>query len=150
MEPPEHLGCEPADVPDGHVIEVKQIEARPRKLRLWNDDLRCQWYGGPAAPRWDGAGYYTSTTSWTIKAKDGTEVSVPAGTHFFIELEEGKKIDGIEVGDYAELTCIDPRNPEQLLSFGYWHAVHDDHSRKFTKVENEMVALAIAATGLVK
>jgi hypothetical protein len=46
------------------------------------------------------------------------------------------------------MLCLDPRDSDKTLSFGYWHGVQNDQSRKFDKVDNDMLALAIAATGL--
>jgi hypothetical protein len=146
------LWSEPAE--DSHLeSEVVFVKTVVRKLRSlyhppWNEDLTCQWYGGPSSPEWAGGGYYLSKEPLAIKDEDGEQVVVPAGSHFVIGLEEGKEIGGVAVGDYAHLICLDPRDDNKTLSFGYWHAIQDDQSTKFTKIENEMIVLAIAATGL--
>ncbi len=135
---------EPADVPS---TEVVYVQAKARKLKLlmldYDDDLRCQWYGKPGGPDWDGEGYYISKVACAI---DG--VSIPSGSPFIVSLEESKEIDGVPVGDYACMTCVDPRDEDKTLSFGYWYGVQKDQSPNFTKVENDMMVLAIAATGL--
>jgi hypothetical protein len=143
---------EPADDPPP-TTEVVFVKAVVRKLRMlahpfYQDDLVCNWWGGPPTPDWDGEGYYVSKTAYVHKNEDGTEVTLPAGTYFVVALEEGKEIGGVAVGDYARIVCLDPSDPDKTLSFGYWHAVQEDLSHKFTKIDNEMVALAIAATGL--
>jgi hypothetical protein len=140
---------EPADVSTLET-EVVYVQAKPRKLRLhmldYNDDLRCQWWG-PPGPQWKGEGYYTSTVSHAIN-KDGETITVPVGSHFIVELEEAKEIDGVPVGDYARMTCLDPRDSDKMLSFGHWYGVQEDQSPNFNKIENDMMVLAIAATGL--
>ena len=115
---------------------------------FWDDGFVCHWYGPPGAAEWDGEGYYTSTVSYAIKSEDGTEITVPAGSYFVVALEEGKMISGVAVGDYARMTCVDPRDADKTLSFGYWYGVQKDQSPNFNKVENDMMVLAIAATGL--
>lgn len=141
---------EPADVPPMDT-EVVYVQAKARKLRFLmldcNDDLRSCWWG-PPGPDWDGEGYYTSKVEHSIKDKDGADVHIPSGTPFVVSLEEAKEIGGVPVGDYACMTCVDPRDDDKTLSFGYWYGVQKDQSPNFTKVENDMMVLAIAATGL--
>ena len=146
----------PQTKPADESIEVVYVQAKPRKMRFLSthplpghdDGLVCHWYGGPTTPDWDGEGYYTSTVAHSIKSEDGKTITVPAGSHFVIALEEGKMIGGVAVGDYAHMTCLDPRDADKTLSFGYWHALQDDQSRNFNKIDNAMMVLAIAATGL--
>lgn len=145
---------EPADVPpmDTEVVFVKAVVRKLRYLSTHplpghDDGLVCHWYGKPGAPQWDGEGYYTSKVEHYFKDEDGG-ITVPAGTHFVVALEEGKMISGVAVGDYARMTCVDPRDADKTLSFGYWYGVQQDRSPDFTKIENDMMVLAIAATGL--
>jgi hypothetical protein len=144
--PPTPPETEPADVPPIEDQEVVFVKTVVRKLKLhmldYDDGLRCQWYGKPG-PNWDESGYYTSKVANYVEG-----VSIPSGTPFVVALEEAKEIGGVPVGDYARMTCMDPRDDDKTLSFGYWYGVQKDQSSNFTKVENDMMVLAIAATGL--
>lgn len=146
-------------------IEVLYVQAHSRKMRsLWNvmeqnDDLRSCWYPyhrGPV-PSWEHAAYYVSKRG----LKHSTGVWAPKGTYFIlIELTEEKPwvVGGSEeelkpipialTGDYMRMTCLDPRDENKTLSFGFWHASQDDQSVNFDKIDNAMMVLAIAGTGL--
>jgi len=122
-----------------------------------DDDLRSCWYpyptGGPLSS-WEHAAYYVSKRG--LKHSTGPWAS--KGTYFILtELTEGKPWvvgDSEELkptaltGDYMRMTCLDPRDENKTLSFGFWHASQDDQSLNFDKIDNAMMVLAIAGTGL--
>jgi hypothetical protein len=143
-------------------IEVAYVQAHVRKLRFFStvpwppdDDLRCCWWppSHPALPDWEDGGYYLSKCAFTHP--DGTVL--PPNTPFIVsELTEGKLFtqdapnpdDPVSFGgDYLELTALDPATGEPRV-FGFWHGVQEDQSKNFDLVENPLVVIAIAATGL--
>jgi len=158
---------EPADVlvSDKKEVEVEEIKAvevevvyvktHTRKFKhvfdpYYNDDLTHSWgyYWTKKPPEWEGEAYYISTRD-LIHAETG--LTIPAGSHFLLsELTEGKMLSEVEAGDFMCMTCLDPRDDNKTLSFGFWHGIQEDQSHNFAKVDNDMVVLAIAATGLAK
>jgi hypothetical protein len=155
----------PVDEPAEGSTEVVYVKARPRKLKhlfeSWHphEDLTCCHGSGRACwndsplPDWEDQAYYVSNC--VIKHSE-TGLEMPAGTPFLLaELTEGKPLalgldetHPVPVADYMCMVCLDPRDSKKMLSFGYWHGIQDDQSHKYDKVENEMLYLAIAATGL--
>jgi len=159
---------EPAD----GSTEIVYVQAHTRKLRSLmqmdnaHSDLtcchgslsRCWDYNSGPLPDWEDKAYYISNC---VITHSETGLEMPAGTPFILaELTEGKIMhrdpildstdaaNPVPVGDYMRMICLDPRNPNKTLSFGYWHGIQDDQSRRYDKVDNDMVHLAIAATGL--
>jgi hypothetical protein len=137
--------------------EVLYVRAEVCKLKGVNllveayDDLRCRWPhgGGGPFPYWEEEAYYQSSVP--IETDQG--VVVPKGSFFSISrLEEGRPYvtvgDEFLKGDFIQFRTLDPRDQDNLLTYGYWHGVSDDKSNKFQRIDNCMEILAVAATGL--
>jgi hypothetical protein len=151
---------------DTHVFLVEAKRSPLKNLHcdfLAYQDLRPQWgcfgYGG-----WMGGdsqpSYYEDNDYYKSKGDlhhAGEGVVVPAGTYFRIVdvakssyVADGSDIqsfEDLETGTRLVLECLDPRDENKRLRFVYWS--HNETARKnFGKVTNQMVMLAIAATGL--
>jgi len=105
--------------------------------------------------RFEEHGYYRSKTE--IIHIPTTQV-IPAGTFFILsEVKHDQSYitdDALESplehalkGTRVVLQTIDPRDPDNRLSFSYWAQVEFVYS-KFDRINNEMAIIAIAATGL--
>lgn len=156
------VGCGPQD---GHIFYVEaELSPLMRLSRLWAavrrnaDDLRCCW-GGYRYPNenlgeWVGRSvegcYYKSGVPLT--SEDGTPI--PIGSNFVCSrLEknlpfcaEGQELlDEDMVGDRATFETLHPETGERI-AFTFW--AHQQGFPQFQKVNNQMVCIAIAATGL--
>jgi hypothetical protein len=150
---------EPADDPllETEVAYVKTVARKFRHVFVHpHDDLTCCHGMGchGSYPDWEEGGYYESTRELVHESG----VVIPNGSYFSLSnLTEGRSMvsqDKGELdyeqlkGDHMVMKTFDPNDPTNILSFGFWHAAQVDQWRNFNKVDNAMVVLAIAATGL--
>jgi len=143
-------------------VEVAYVRAVSRKLKGLiavdvQDDLRCCCHGRHGeGVEFEEHDYYRSTTK--IIHVPTTQV-IPAGTFFVLsEVKRdqsyvadkdaiGFPFEGALKGTKIVMQTLDPRDPDNRLSFSYW--AQDEPARsRFDRIDNEMAIIAIAATGL--
>lgn len=146
---------------DTHVFLV-QAKSSPLKsaslLREQHSDLTCCWgMNGSYSPGvyLEENDYYRSKVDLHHKE---TGQTIPAGSYFVLAdvvdssyVSEGSSIDPdfpeSFAGKRVGMETLDPRDSTQRITFTYWS--HDEPARsRFEKVTNQMVLIAIAATGL--
>ena len=149
---------------DEHTFFVR-AEASPLKnlSRAWRDsyesgdgDLRCCWYGFSSKNlgEWVGRSvdghYYKSGVPLTHNGI----TPIPIGTFFVCTKMEKNKpfcadpndmVDEDMVGDFCTFETLHPDTGERL-SFSFW--AHQQGFPQFERITNQMVSIAIAATGL--
>lgn len=154
---------------DAHVFmveaELSPLKGLTRAFRDaqqgHGDDLRCGWmgfrYNNKNLGEWVGrlveGEYYESIS---LLHDNDTDTPIPVGNHFVVKRVEKNKpfisedflneaLDDDLVGDFCELETLHPVTGRRL-SFSFW--ANQNGFPQFRKVTNQMVVIAIAATGL--
>lgn len=147
-------------------LEVLNVEAASSPLkaltRAWEtygveDDLRPIW-----GSRQKNLGEWVSNVvvgdyyrSKVPLRHDDFDITLPAGTYFIAEKAESKSfiaenfideaLDDDLVGDFCQMAALHPVTGERM-SFSFW--ANQNGFPQIDRVTNQMVILAIAASGL--
>jgi hypothetical protein len=144
-------------MPPPEDIEVAFVKATPMRLKgvnllIGSDDIRYAYPPSRDGVVLEDCDYYSSKVERTHLE---SQQVIPAGAHYcLVDVERhayGRKLTGIPNnvagGKQVVMETIDPRDPDKRLQFRYW-STNEEARTSFKKITNQMVILAIAATGL--
>lgn len=115
-----------------------------------------KWFGDfPFGGFWKQWDYYESAKSLhfthSLDEWFGAPLYLPPVSYWQCESVEQRPLcldsDEDLTGTYVILCTLHPVD-QRILRFGFWPTSNTDLSQQFSRVENDMVVIALAATGL--